>query len=278
MATEPFIQQSIEALELAPIPFSNGQIRLGFTSRNGGYSPDPYASFNMGYHVGDAAEAVTNNRLKLGECLHISTDQWVTPEQVHGNTVLRVTKEQGGQGALDLESAISSCDGLYTTDRDLLLTACFADCVPVFFYSKKTPVVGIAHAGWKGTAGEIVGQMVKAWQRDFVLDPKEMMAVIGPSIGKCCYEVDARVIEAIHALSAIDTSSAIEDKTAGKYMLDLKLVNKLILQKYGLLEENISLSHYCTGCRTDLFYSHRMENGRTGRMLGYIALLSGDVQ
>lgn len=276
MLIEPFKQKSVEALELTPIPFSKGQMRLGFTSRNGGYSSAPYASFNMGYHVGDIAESVTNNRLKLGKLLHISESCWITPEQVHDNVVMRVSKEQGGRGALDLESAIPACDGLYTTDQNVLLTACFADCVPVFFYAKRIPIIGIAHAGWKGTSGEIVGEMVRAWEDEFRFDPEEICAVIGPSIGSCCYEVDDKVIQAVQMLPEVDISSAIEEKNNGKYMLDLQLINKLILQKYGLLEENISVSHYCTGCRTDLFFSHRMEKGSTGRMLGYIGMLSGD--
>jgi len=238
----------------------------------------PYASFNMGYHVGDVAESVTNNRLRLGELLHISGSQWITPEQVHGNAVMRVSKRQGGRGALDIESAIPACDGLYTTDQDVLLTACFADCVPVFFYAKRFPAIGIAHAGWKGTSEEIVGEMVRAWVDEFRLDPEEIYAVIGPSIGSCCYEVDDKVIKAVQMLPEVDVSRAIEEKNNGKYMLNLKLINQLILQKYGLLEKNISVSHYCTGCRTDLFFSHRMEKGRTGRMLGYIGLLSGDVE
>ncbi|GGH74579.1 YfiH family protein [Pullulanibacillus pueri] len=275
MQSEPFQIQATEKLELAPIKLTNGSIKVGISLRNGGYSVGDYASLNMGYHVGDDAKMVTANRKLLGESIKFPAERWVTGEQVHGHLILRVSKDSAGMGALDLDSVVKACDGLYTTEKDLLLTACFADCVPLFFYCNRVPVVGIAHAGWRGTVGEIGRKMVEEWAKQFNILPQEVNVVIGPSIGPCCYEVDDFVMQQVKALSYIKIDDVATQKREHRYQLDLKKLNKGILKASGVAEENIHMTQYCTSCRTDLFYSHRKENGKTGRMLGYIGINGG---
>jgi len=276
MSTEIFQNHQPEYLTLPPIHTKSGTIRAGMTTRNGGYSTGRYSSLNFGYHVGDDPVKVTQNRRRLGELIGLAPENWIGAEQVHGHAVTHVTHADKGKGALDIESAISGMDGLFTDSPDVLLTACFADCTPLFFWSESQPVVGIAHAGWKGTTGEIAAVMVQKITETFGLLPSDLEAAIGPTIGSCCYEVDERVAERVRAISGIHHPDVLMPKAKGHYRLNLPLLNKQILIRSGLPEAAIHMSGLCTSCHTDLFYSHRKEGAPTGRMMGYIGIFSGD--
>ncbi|WP_238594576.1 peptidoglycan editing factor PgeF [Caenibacillus caldisaponilyticus] len=265
-------------MNLAPVETEAGLIKAGITVRHGGVSASPFASLNLGYHVGDDPAAVTENRRRVAGNIGLSLSRWVQAEQVHGAAVQRVTGADAGKGALDIASAIKGVDGLYTTETDLVLTGCFADCVPLFFWSKKKAVVGLAHAGWRGTVAGIARVMVERWTEAFHLHPDEIMVAIGPSIGPCCYEVDDRVVERVHSAADREADRVLKKKENGRYMLNLQELNALILQKRGIPRGNILPTSFCTSCRHDLFYSHRKENGKTGRMLGYIFVAAQDEQ
>ncbi|MGV3488601.1 MAG: peptidoglycan editing factor PgeF [Tuberibacillus sp.] len=276
MESEIFASTKSGVLSLPVIHTKAGTILAGFTTRLGGFSSSPYATFNFGYHVGDSADSVTQNRRQLGEIIGISPENWVGAEQVHGNQVAYVSRSDVGRGALDYPSALSGIDGLLTDQTECLLTACFADCTPLFFWSEEAPAVGIAHAGWKGTVGEIASVMTEKFLKQFNIMPASLSVAIGPSIGPCCYEVDDVVANRVKAISGMDADDVLNLKDNGHYMLNLQLLNKQILLKNGLSAENIFTTTLCTSCRTDLFFSHRKEGGPTGRMMGYIGILSGD--
>lgn len=257
---------------LFSLQFENKRVKLGLSTREKGVSVKPYATFNMGYHVGDQKDSVTKNREILAEDLGSPLTQWVFGEQIHSTQIERVTSREAGRGAKDLESVIPKADGLYTTDPGLMLGAVFADCVPLFFIASDGSTVGMAHAGWRGTVGEIGGKMIREWRDHLGILPNDVTVIVGPSIGACCYEVDDRVVREIQLLSEIDHSNLAVPTTPGHYQLDLQNTNKRILEKYGVRPSNIHISQYCTSCRTDLFYSHRKEMGQTGRMIGYIGI------
>ncbi|WP_270181798.1 peptidoglycan editing factor PgeF [Alkalihalobacillus sp. CinArs1] len=245
-----------------------GQVKAGFSTRLNGVSKDPFASLNLGYHVPDHPVDVLTNRKILSKAIGTPLENWVVAEQIHGNDIAHITANDLGRGTLDHESAIRGMDGMYTDEKGLMLAALYADCVPVYFYSPSAKRVGIAHAGWKGTTKDIAGEMIQRWQDDGI-DPKDIVTAIGPSIGKCCYEVDDRVIE--NVIEVASDSEQFFTHNEGTYQLDLKAVNKHLLLKAGVLEDNILVSDYCTSC-SDLFFSHRSEHGKTGRMMGYIGL------
>ncbi|WP_347550425.1 peptidoglycan editing factor PgeF [Pseudalkalibacillus hwajinpoensis] len=272
MGKEPF-QNTVSMTSLA-LSFSDKADRghaltAGFSTRKNGVSQAPFSSLNLGFHVQDQPEDVLSNRMTLGNAIDYPIDHWVVGEQVHGALLAKVSTSDCGRGVRDHKDAIKDVDGLYTDDHDVLLTALYADCVPLFFYAPSVGRVGIAHAGWKGTTKDIAGEMIRAWKADGITS-EDIYTAIGPSIGKCCYEVDDGVIDQVKTVVE-ESEVFFVSKPNGKFQLDLKAVNRSLLRKAGIQENHIATSDYCTSC-SSLFFSHRNEKGRTGRMMGYIGL------
>ncbi|SEB41971.1 peptidoglycan editing factor PgeF [Paenibacillus sp. GP183] len=253
-------------------------LTAGFTSRLGGVSEKPFASFNCGLHVNDLSDLVVTNRQRLAETLEMPFDAFTYAEQVHGNEIAVITREDQGKGRASRADAIQSRDGFVTNEKELVLCALFADCVPLFFYDPVLEVAGLAHAGWKGTVLDVAGKTVQAMMVQFGSKPEHIRAAIGPSIGICCYEVDEKVAEPVEkVLTDMNAAPEIKQKVLQakenqKYMLNLQELNRNFIVKAGILSSNIEVTELCTSCRTDLFFSHRRENGTTGRMAGWIAM------
>ncbi|MEK4030273.1 peptidoglycan editing factor PgeF [Pseudobacillus sp. FSL P4-0506] len=247
----------------------------GFSTKAGGVSTGDFASLNTGFHVNDRPEDVRANRVKVGRLLGLSAESWIGACQTHGNRIACVTGADSGKGALDYESGFSDTDGFYTEEKGILLTLVFADCVPLYFLSRKHKRVGTAHAGWKGTVLGIGASMVEQWKRDGI-KPGEIEAVIGPSICQSCYKVDSRVID--KARQWLDDCYPLPFSPvageAGQFYLSLQELNKLILMKAGVPPENIRSTMQCTSCGAE-FFSHRRDKGKTGRMLGFIGWKEG---
>ncbi len=271
MMKEP-LDNRVEASVSATFKNKHRSVKIGVSTREKGVSVAPYHSFNMGFHVGDQYESVLKNREILANDLAFPLDQWVFGEQIHATHIERVTLKEAGRGVKALDTVIPGADGLYTTDSDLMLAALYADCVPLFFFASDLSAIGVAHAGWRGTVGEIGGKMVTTWHEQLGIEPNKISVIIGPSIGSCCYEVDDRLADEVHRISGIDHSGLVVPSKPGHYQLDLQSTNRRILEKFGVHPSNIHMTQYCTGCRTDLFYSHRQEKGQTGRMVGYIGI------
>ncbi|MBF0708366.1 MULTISPECIES: peptidoglycan editing factor PgeF [Bacillaceae] len=272
MEKEPFqpsTHKTSLALKFPDQAERNDNLIAGFSTRRNGVSQTPFSSLNLGFHVPDRARDVLINRETLAYDIGQSLDRWIVGEQIHGADIANVTAADKGRGATNHQDAIPKVDGLYTDDPEVLLTALYADCVPLYFYAPAAKRVGIAHAGWKGTTKNIAGEMIRAWNNDGI-QTDDIYAAIGPSIGKCCYEVDDGVIEHIKALVG-DQDLFFDEKATGKYQLDLKAVNRELLLRSGIKASQLSVSDYCTSC-SNLFFSHRNENGKTGRMMAYIGL------
>ncbi len=272
MKKEPFqptTKMTSLALEFPDQAMREHRITAGFSTRRNGVSQTPFSSLNLGFHVPDDACDVLENRKILANDIGIDLDNWVVGEQVHGSAITKVSSGDIGRGTRDHQDAIENVDGLYTEDEEILLTALYADCVPLYFYAPTARRVGIAHAGWKGTTKNIAREMIRAWNNDGI-QSEDIFAVIGPSIGQCCYEVNDVVIDQVKAAVG-EGQSFYETKSNGKYQLDLKALNKVLFLKAGIKENHLSVSEYCTSC-SNLFFSHRNDNGRTGRMMGYIGL------
>ncbi|ADU30460.1 peptidoglycan editing factor PgeF [Evansella cellulosilytica] len=267
MLKEPF--QLINEQILLLNSWNNSKLITGFTTKNGGLSESPFSSFNLGLHVNDDAQTVATNRNKLSELIDFPTSRWACSDQVHENKVVKVTNKMAGSGVYDYQNSIKSTDGVYTTETNILLALCFADCVPLYFYEPKKEIVGIAHAGWKGTVKNIVGEMVHKWTKDENVDPANIKAAIGPSIGPCCYVVDDHVIHFVNDVLQGE-HKPYSKVSAGQYALDLKQLNLQLMVASGILKENIDVSHYCTSCSESLFFSHRRDKGKTGRMVSFI--------
>lgn len=246
-------------------------VDCAFSTRLGGVSEGKYSSLNLGLHVGDVPDRVIANRRRFFEALDINVDTWVSGEQVHGDAVQVVTTAQAGRGLNDLDSALPQVDGLITKDRGITLVAFFADCVPVFLVDPVKRVAGLVHAGWKGTVSKIAYKAVKTMEHVFGTRPESCVALIGPSIGSCCYEVGRDVAKAVREAFSDVRDILSRDAAGERIFCNLPAANRASLESAGLLPENIYSSNLCTSCRTDIFYSYRKE-GSTGRLAGIMRL------
>jgi polyphenol oxidase len=241
----------------------------GITTKNGGISKGVYKDLNLGFHVGDVQNDVISNRTQLSKTLNFPLNCWVSAEQTHDITIRRVTNIDKGRGARSYEQAFKGTDGFYTNEENILLTLCYADCVPLFFIAPAQRMIGTAHAGWKGTVNEIGRHMIEAWCKEGI-NPDEILVVIGPSICEKCYIVNDYVINFVE-----NTLEDVEEKpynliNDGQYTLDLREMNRLILKRAGVPDQNIIKTELCTSCHNKEFFSHRRDQGKTGRILGFI--------
>lgn len=247
-----------------------GFISHGFSTREGGYSSAPYNSLNLGLKTEDNQKAVLNNTKRFCAAVDVDFESLAASDQVHKDKIHIVTEADKGKG-YTRERDYSEVDALITNVRGVPLISFYADCVPLYFVDPGKKVIALAHAGWKGTALKIGSKVVSKMVEEFNSDPREIIAVIGPSIGVCCYEVDKEVIGKFNK-NFTDTSAFAFQKDNGRYMIDLWKANKMSLEEIGLSDRNIELSKLCTGCDTSRFFSHRMEGPFTGRMASIIQL------
>jgi polyphenol oxidase len=241
----------------------------GITTKKGGTSKGVFEQLNLGFHVGDNPGDVCANRNKLSEFLQFPLEHWVGAEQTHEITIKKITKNDRGKGASSYDNAFKGTDGFYTNEEGILLTLCYADCVPLFFICPNKRMIGAAHAGWKGTVNEIARHMVVAWEAEGI-SPKQIFVAIGPSICEKCYIVNDYVINFVENILVDVEKKPYNLIKDGQYTLNLKEVNRQILLNAGVPDENILITELCSSCDKEEFFSHRRDNGSTGRMLSYI--------
>ena len=149
-----------------------------------------------------------------------------------------------------------------------------ADCVPVLLFEPEKRVVAAVHAGWRGTAAEIVGVTVRVMQEHFGCDLQRVVAAIGPSIGKCCFEVGEEVARVFQQLFPGNQAIVGLGKQPGKYQVDLWEANRKELLACGVKNENIEVAGMCSVCHPDLFFSYRREGEKAGRFGAGIGMKS----
>lgn len=297
----------LQAPRLARFPW----LVHGFTTRQPG-------QFNLNYSVAKDPAVVEKNRRALLRALtsRKNADGWqlATLRQRHTDIIQVIPEASGSHrrrgaglgrtwrerdGALKLVG-----DALITNQPGWLLAVQVADCLPVLLVAPERRAVAAVHAGWRGTAKRIAEKAVGRMRQAFGSDPKRMLAVIGPGIHRCCYEVGREVVEAYEArfpyweklvrrtepspsqvhwqqplLSPAGEEPrprpAVTAPPGEKFHLDLVEATRRQLLAAGLKARNIWASPHCTACRTDLFFSHRAERGRTGRMMGVVGIVQG---
>lgn len=243
-------------------------ITHGISTRDGGVSPAPYNSLNLSTSTGDDPENVRRNRALFLRALNVPSASVTAARLYHRN---EVTVFRGGRpwpetyderaGAVHGDAAVSEIPGQY-------FTMTFADCVPLLFADKRRGVVGAAHAGWRGTALGIAALTVRAMQDAFGSVARDIVVGVGPSIGPCCFRVGDEVPRAFEAQGW----PAVLAADAGHPTIDLWATNRRQLVESGVRHENIEEAGICTSCSIDRFYSHRAEDGRTGRFALCIGL------
>ena len=236
------------------------------TTRKGGDGRCSGNDFDLSLNRDKKGPAVLENRRCLSEALKIPIDSITTAKQVHGNRVCIIDESMRGKGAKDPAGAVPSVDALVTQVPGICPMILVADCVPLLLYDPQKKVVGVVHAGWKGTLGRIASKTVRVFIDHFGTSPNDMIAGIGPSIGPCCFQVGPEVVlEAKKAFSHHGGFVAGVSRDGAGY-LDLWSANKYQLVQSGLKEKNVELADACTCCDSShLFFSHRGEKGKAGR-------------
>jgi hypothetical protein len=206
------------------------------------------------------------NRARLAQRLGIPLGRMVGCQQVHGNEVALVGNEDAGRGMLPDHPSIQDCDALVTNTRGLYLMALSADCPPVFFYDPVHRAIGLAHSGWKGTVGRISAKVVEAMGQHFGSRPEDIVAVIGPGIGPCCYKVGPQVVEAVEAAYSRPWSLRLPllELYEGEVYFNLWEGIRRALVEAGVPARNVAIDGLCTMHNTSVFYSHRGEAGKCG--------------
>lgn len=244
-----------------------------FCTRREGVSGEGFSSLNFTTRTGDDPEWVKANWGLLSDAFQIPPGRFLVVNQVHGDCILTIDSpdfEIPLPGSVPVEADLS-CDAVLTNQPGLAIGVKTADCVPIFLVDRVRRVVGVVHAGWRGTALNIAGKAVGRFGERFSSRPEDILAVIGPAIGPCCYEVDDAVFRSLPSPS--DEASFFRPSgRAGRWMLDLPAANRWHLEKMGVPPGNVSSAEICTSCREDLFYSHRRDGGRTGRHLNFLML------
>lgn len=218
------------------------------------------AGLNYGLNVPDNADVVINNRLELLHHLGIIKGSVAFPIQTHSCNIEIVTDQ-------NKSSMFQNVDALITNIPNILIGVLSADCVPILLVDPIANVVACAHAGWRGTAAEIVKHTVSQMQNEFGCIAGNLLAGIGPSISAANYEVGEDV--AVHFRSASK-----KQLSNGKSCINLWMENKTQLIEMGLKEEAISISNQCTYSNSDKFYSARRDGITTGRLASVITLVA----
>jgi len=234
------------------------QTTHAFTTRHGGVSNGIYSTLNLAQKAGDEIENVKENYALICRAMGLETSAIVCSNQVHGNHIRVVTKEDTGKL---FKPNPHEADGLITNSTGVALMVFTADCVPILLHDPINKVIGAVHAGWRGTASNIAGEAIGKMETLFKCRRENIRAAIGPCISKCCYETDSDVANALPETSV---------RYGDKFMVDLKEANRQQLLKAGV--EHIEVSEECTSCNSEKYWSHRKTNGKRGTQASIIVI------
>lgn len=199
----------------------------------------------------------------LSKILNLPDERIYRAKQVHGKDVIVIDKQD------NKTIGSKEVDGLVTNIKGVALCTYHADCVPIYFYDKEKNVIGMAHAGWKGTLKNIAEAIIDNMLKYYNSNINNIVAAIGPSIGACCYEIGEDVEKLFKERY---NKPEILIKKDGKIYLDLWKANIINLENAGIKDDNIYKSSFCTACNLDTLYSYRKEKGTKNRMIAAITL------
>lgn len=239
-------------------------LRHGIFTRRGGVSSGQWTSLNLGGNIGDDSAAVGENHRRMYDAVNARGDRATTTWLVHGTDVVIADAPANGKGWL------AKADGMITDQPNLPLVMRFADCVPLLIYDPVNVAIGLGHAGWRGTVNGIAAKMVNALRHAYGSKPEDIQVVMGPAISHSNYQVGSEVVEAAFSYYGEDSGVVRTDPKDGAASLDLWLANQLDFQHLGV--DHVEVLRLCTYENTDDFFSHRAEQGETGRFGVIISL------
>lgn len=239
-------------------------VKHGIFTRHGGSSRAPFYSLNLGGNVGDDPKAVRSNHERMYAALGVDDAKACSVWQVHSNHVVMANKPVQGRRWL------AQADGMVTDRADTPLSMRFADCTPLLFWDAMRGVIGIAHAGWRGTVQGVGAQVVNTMINAYGCKGADIQAIIGPSIGQNRYQVGEEVVDSVRVYFGTTDGLIRRDSNDSTAYLDLWAANALDLRRAGV--EQIDIAGICTATHSDDWFSHRAERGMTGRFGAVISL------
>lgn len=205
-------------------------------------------------------KALNGNLKDLLKDINLSESDVFLPIQKHTSKIIIIEN--------DLKPQVA--DAVLTKRKGVLIGIHVADCVPILLFDKEKSLVGAVHAGWRGTAAQILKNTIDIMRERFYTAASDILIAIGPSIRRCCYEVGDEVADALHRVTG-DKDYYRRDN--GKHFVDLSSANKIQALSSGVPEDNIWQSGECTHCNPDKYYSYRYAKGSAGRQGGFIGML-----
>ena len=256
---------SIETLRWPGLD-ATGALEAVITTRHGGVSEGPWASANLGLHVGDHPDKVIENRHRAAAAVGLPLDALVFCHQSHGTTVAAVTADDAGRGTRTESDALADVDAIVTTESSVGLVIMVADCVPMVLVDPQARVLAAVHAGWRGTVGGIaqvaIGDMVRHGA-----DPSRIVVGIGPAVHPDEYQVGEEVAAGIVSLLGADPTSPAgapilrtdqpDADSQRRWRCDLAGANASLLVACGINPENIHTTGRFSGDGD--FFSDRQE-------------------
>lgn len=239
------------------------------STRIGGVSQGECSSLNLGFSRNDSRENVLYNFGLLCDSVGLNRESLVLTNQVHETKVALIDENDRGKG-FSRQSDLIGLDGLLTVSPGVTMVTFHADCVPVFLFEPVIKAAALLHSGWRGTLKNIAADALAAMRNLPGFHAERLVAVTGPSIGRCCFEVDEDVFTLFN--NKFKDPELYTRGNSGKWHIDLKEIIRRELLWEGLLKENIHDSGICTMCRRDLFFSHRGDNGKTGSLAAFMQI------
>ncbi len=239
-------------------------INMFFSTINDGVSTNEYKSLNLGFHVGDDYDKVVNNRIIYANKINTDLDHMIFCNQTHSDNFKLVTMDDMGRGSFDFNDGIDNCDAIYTFDQNIYLNAYYADCTPVYFYSKVDNLIGIIHAGWQGSVKQITKKTLSHIINNHNISKDNLVVIIGPSISFDNFEVEIDVINQVKKMD--NYTGCIRQNNEVKYNVDVKRLNYLQAKDLGINQVHVS---DIDTFDNDLLFSYR-KNNKTGRMCATI--------
>ena len=273
---------------------TKGRARFSFLGRGGGVSPIPYNSLNMSFAVGDEAENVKDNYERMQAVFGMRSVRPITAKQVHGTGVFIA-----GDGP---PPAGVEADAIITDTPGLPIGVLTADCLPILLFDPVKKSAAAVHAGWRGTVKGVAMEAVFQMKHEFSSDAADICVVFGPYIAPCCYRVGAEVVDAYRKDFGSAPNRFVygndggkdggndggkdggedrgndggknegEDGGEDKYWFDLARANREVLKSAGVKDEKMVFDFACTSCENSRLFSHRKDNGLTGRQLSFIMI------
>ena len=245
----------------------------GFSTRLGGVSEGIYSSMNLSFTRGDKEEAVRENYNRISAALGFSPEDIVTSDQTHTANVRVITAEDRGNG-ITKPRPYTDVDGMITNVPGLVLATFYADCVPLYLLDLVNRAIGLSHSGWRGTVKRMGQVTVDAMKEAFGTKPEDLIACVGPSICRDCFEVGGEVVEEFRKAFEPEYWEELycQGKRPGKYQLDLWKANEIIFREAGIRRENIHITNICTMCNSDYLFSHRKVGEERGNLAAFLCL------